>query len=185
MQLLTPRLLLREFQEDDWHFTHLYESNEEVMRYQTSEVRTSKESREYIQRCLEEAKDVPRTLFDLAIVLQTTSMLIGRVGMKVDYDAEEAVLWYILNKTYWNKGYTSEAAAALMRFGFEELKLHRIWADCDPRNIGSYRIMEKLGMRREAHFKENIFIKGEWCDSYIYAILDWEWRQKIVAEAAR
>ncbi|WP_210463859.1 GNAT family N-acetyltransferase [Rufibacter roseolus] len=176
MKIHTPRLLLREFKEDDWHFTNLYESNEEVMRYQTSEVRSSKESQEYIRQCLEEAREEPRTLIDLAIVLRTTDMLIGRVGMKVDYDAEEAVLWYILNQTYWNKGYTTEAAGALMHFGFEDLQLHRIWADCDPRNVGSYRIMEKLGMRREAHFRENIFIKGHWCDSYVYALLDHEWR---------
>ncbi|RNI31097.1 GNAT family N-acetyltransferase [Rufibacter latericius] len=176
MELHTSRLHLREFKEDDWHFTNLYESNEEVMRYQTSAVRTGKESREYILHCLEEAKEEPRTLFDLAIVLKTTNMLIGRVGMKVDYDAEEAVLWYILNQTYWNKGYTTEAAAALLRFGFEDLHLHRIWADCDPRNNGSFRIMEKLGMRREAHFRENIFIKGHWCDSYVYALLDHEWK---------
>ncbi|MFB9864065.1 GNAT family N-acetyltransferase [Rufibacter immobilis] len=178
MELTTPRLLLREFKEEDWHFTHLYEADEEVMRYQTSAVRTSQESLEYIQRCLEEAREEPRTLFDLAIVLHSTNMLIGRVGMKVDYDAEEAVLWYILNQTYWNKGYVTEAAAAMLHYGFEELHLHRIWADCDPRNVGSYRVMEKLGMRREAHFKENIFIKGEWCDSYNYAILDWEWQQR-------
>ncbi|WP_205502918.1 GNAT family N-acetyltransferase [Rufibacter psychrotolerans] len=178
MQLLTTRLLLREFKEEDWHFTHLYEANEEVMRYQTSQVRSSKESLEYIKSCIAEAREEPRSLYDLAIVLQSTQMLIGRVGMKVDHDAEEAVLWYILNQTYWNKGYTTEAAAALMKFGFEELYLHRIWADCDPRNVASYRVMEKLGMRREAHFRENIFIKGEWCDSYVYALLDHEWQQR-------
>jgi [ribosomal protein S5]-alanine N-acetyltransferase len=178
MQLLTPRLILREFQEEDWHFTNLYEANEEVMRYQTSGTRTSQESLEYIQQCLAEAQEEPRTLFDLAIVLEATQMLIGRVGMKVDYDAEEAVLWYILNRSYWSKGYVSEAATAMLRFGFDQLHLHRIWADCDPRNTGSYRVMEKIGMRREAHFKENIFIKGEWCDSYVYAILDLEWRNQ-------
>jgi [ribosomal protein S5]-alanine N-acetyltransferase len=178
MQLTTPRLLLREFQEEDWHFTNLYEANEEVMRYQTSNTRTSQESLEYIQQCLAEAQEEPRTLYDFAIVLEATQMVIGRVGMKVDYDAEEAVLWYILNRSYWSKGYVSEAATAMLGFGFDQLHLHRIWADCDPRNTGSYRVMEKIGMRREAHFKENIFIKGEWCDSYVYAILDHEWAQR-------
>ncbi|MFC6997778.1 GNAT family N-acetyltransferase [Rufibacter roseus] len=180
MELLTPRLLLREFKEDDWHFTNLYEADLKVMRFQTQEVRDFKGSQEYIQQCIAEAKEEPRTLFDLAIVLRSTDMLIGKVGMKVDYDAEEAALWYILNRTYWNKGYGTEAAQELLKFGFEELHLHRVWADCDPRNIGSYRIMEKLGMRREAHFRENIFIKGEWCDSLVYAILDHEWQHKII-----
>ncbi|MBA9075659.1 GNAT family N-acetyltransferase [Rufibacter quisquiliarum] len=178
MELSTPRLLLREFQENDWHFTHLYESQESVMRYQTSHVRSSQESRDYLLQCMAEAREDPRTLFDLAVVLKSTNMLIGRVGMKIDYDAEEAALWYLLNPTYWNKGYTTEAARALIEYGFEELHLHRFWADCDPRNVGSYRVMEKLGMRREAHFKENIFIKGEWCDSLVYALLDHEWQHR-------
>ncbi|MGV3541444.1 MAG: GNAT family N-acetyltransferase [Rufibacter sp.] len=179
MELSTPRLLLREFKEDDWHFTNLYESQEKVMRYQTSHVRNSQESQEYIRQCLQEAQQEPRTIYDLAIVLKSTNMLIGRVGMKVDFQNQDAVLWYILNPTYWRKGYTSEAAAAMLQFGFEELNLHRIWADCDPRNVGSYRVMEKLGMRREAHFKENILIKGEWCDSLVYALLGYEWKVQL------
>lgn len=176
MELQTPRLLLREFKEDDWHFTNLYESDPQVMRYQLQEVRDFKESQNYLQQCLDEAQEDPRTVFDLAIVLKSTNHLIGRVGLKVEHDAEEAALWYILNRTYWGKGYTTEAAKEMLRFGFEELQLHRIWADCDPRNVGSFKVMEKLGMRREAHFKQNIFIKGEWCDSLVYAILQNEWQ---------
>ena len=63
----------------------------------------------------------------------------------------------------------------MVDFGFRELRLHRIWADCDPANVPSCRVLEKLGMRREGHFRENAWIKGEWVDSLIYAILDREW----------
>jgi RimJ/RimL family protein N-acetyltransferase len=56
-----------------------------------------------------------------------------------------------------------------------------MWADCDPRNPASVRVMEKLGMRQEAYFRENAFIKGEWCDSLIYALLDREWRAQAAA----
>ncbi|QHL87185.1 GNAT family N-acetyltransferase [Nibribacter ruber] len=176
MQLQTPRLLLREFKEDDWHFTNLYEASQEVMRYQTRDVRDAQESQQHVLQCMQESQEDPRTIYDLAIVIKQTDMLIGRVGMKVDYDAEDAALWYLLNHKYWNKGYVTEAAQAMMNFGFTELHLHRIWADCDPRNTGSYRVMEKLGMRKEAHFIENIFIKGEWCDSFVYALLHREWQ---------
>ncbi|WP_192821567.1 GNAT family N-acetyltransferase [Rufibacter sp. LB8] len=175
MQLETPRLLLREFIEEDWHFTNLFEANEAVMRYQTQPVRDAEGSRQYVLQCMREAQEEPRTVYDLAVVLKTTQMVIGRVGMKLDEDGEEAALWYVLNQTYWGKGYATEAARALMGFGFEHLHLHRIWADCDPRNVGSYKVMEKLGMRHEAHFRENIFIKGEWCDSLVYALLSREW----------
>ncbi len=175
MELTTPRLLLREFKADDWHFTNLYEADPQVMRFQTQPIRDQEGSQQYLAQCLAEAQEEPRTIFDLAVVIKKTNMLIGRVGMRVDFDAEEAALWYILNKTYWHQGYTTEAAAALVNFGFNKLHLHRVWADCDPRNVGSFRVMQKLGMRQEAHFKENIFIKGEWCDSLVYAILDHEW----------
>jgi len=70
----------------------------------------------------------------------------------------------------------TEAVRALVGYGFGELKLHRIAADCDPRNIGSWRVMEKIGMRREGHLLENLLLAGEWVDSYVYAILAREWR---------
>ena len=53
--------------------------------------------------------------------------------------------------------------------------MHRIWAESDPRNPGSWRVLEKIGMRREGHFIENVWLKGEWCDSLMYAVLDREW----------
>jgi RimJ/RimL family protein N-acetyltransferase len=70
----------------------------------------------------------------------------------------------------------TEAARAVLRFGFTELKLHRIFATCRPANIGSARVLEKLGMQREGHFRQHRWMKGAWHDSYLYAILDHEWR---------
>jgi hypothetical protein len=106
-----------------------------------------------------------------------TDRLIGRCGLGIrDSEIGEAVLWYTLHPTYWGRGYTTEAALAIVDFGFRELRLHRIWADCDPANIASCRVIEKIGMRREAHLRENAKIKGKWVDSLIYAILAREWR---------
>jgi ribosomal-protein-alanine N-acetyltransferase len=175
--LLTPRLLLREFEEDDWRATHPYESDPEVVHYQSHGVRTPEESRDYILRVMALARETPRHVYDLAVVLRDGNRLIGRCGMRItDPELREASLWYILHRSQWGRGYITEAARALMDFGFGTLGLHRMWADCDPRNPGSFRVMEKLGMRQEAHFRENGFYKGEWCDSLIYALLDREWR---------
>jgi [ribosomal protein S5]-alanine N-acetyltransferase len=69
----------------------------------------------------------------------------------------------------------TEAARAILGVAFRELNLHRVWATCHVRNHASYRVMEKLGMRREAHFRKNAFEKNEWRDSYLYAILAEEW----------
>jgi RimJ/RimL family protein N-acetyltransferase len=180
--LSTPRLLLREFEEDDWRATHPYESDPDVVRYQSHGVRTPEESRDYILRVMALARETPRRVYDLAVVLREDHRLIGRCGMHVNNpELNEATLWYVLDRSQWRKGYISEAVRALVDFGFETLGLHRVWADCDPRNPASFRVMEKLGMRKEAHFRENVFIKGEWCDSLIYAVLDHEWR----AHAAR
>jgi RimJ/RimL family protein N-acetyltransferase len=80
------------------------------------------------------------------------------------------------------RGYATEAAREMLRLGFDELRLHRIIAECDPRNTASIRVMEKLGMRREAHHLEAMFVKGEWCGSIVSAMLASEWRSLEEAE---
>ena len=78
----------------------------------------------------------------------------------------------------WGLGYATEAAAELLRFGFDRLGLHRITAGCWAANIGSARVMEKIGMRREAHLREGAWIQGSWQDVFHYAILNHEWRAR-------
>ncbi|HYH99202.1 GNAT family protein [Hyalangium sp.] len=176
MELLTPRLRLREFDEEDWHATWPYESDPDVVRYQSSGVRTPEESRKKVQDSMAMARESPRRIYDLTVVLREDGRLIGRCGLKVvDVEQREGVLWYVANRSVWGKGYIPEAAEAILDFGFGALGLHRVWGDCDPRNEASVKVQRKLGMRREAHFRENVFVKGEWCDSLIHAILDHEW----------
>ncbi|HSP77926.1 MAG TPA: GNAT family N-acetyltransferase, partial [Myxococcaceae bacterium] len=176
MDLLTPRLRLREFEEEDWRATWPYESDPEVVRYQSHDVRTPEQSLKYIQDSMATARESPRRIYDLAVVLREDGRLIGRCGLKVvDAEQREGALWYILERKLWGKGYITEASEALLDFGFTTLGLHRVWADCDPRNAGSVGVLRKLGFRLEAHFRENVFLKGEWCDSLIHALLDREW----------
>jgi RimJ/RimL family protein N-acetyltransferase len=118
----------------------------------------------------------PRRTYDLAVLLASSDLVIGRCGLQVsEHDAREAVVWYTLLRSLWRRGYVPEALRALVQFGFTELKLHRVWAECDPANYSSYRVLEKLGMRREGHLRENAWVKGQWVDSFVYAILDREW----------
>jgi [ribosomal protein S5]-alanine N-acetyltransferase len=183
VKLSTERLTLREFEESDWRATQQYESDPDVVRYQSNEVLSPEESRAYIRSVLEAARESPRKIYDFAVTLKSDGLLIGRCGMKLtgDREAREAMVWFVSNPKYWGQGYITEATEALLAFGFNELKLHRVYGDCDPRNPASARVMEKLGMRREAHFKENAWIKGEWCDSLIYAVLEREWRARTPA----
>jgi RimJ/RimL family protein N-acetyltransferase len=176
VQLRTERLILREFRQADWQRLHAIESLPEVARFQSFEARTVAESRAYVRDASQSAADSPRFIYDLAVTLAAEDRMIGRCGLGIsDAEPREAALWYTLHPDCWGRGYTTEAARAVVNFGFRELRLHRIWADCDPANVGSWRVLEKIGLRREGHLRENAWIKGEWVDSLIYAILDREW----------
>ncbi len=179
VELRTDRLLLREFREEDWPALHAVESLPEVALYQAFDARTPEESHAYVLGAIEGAGESPRDTYDMAIVLPETDRVVGRCGFAItDPDQREAVLWYTLHPDAWGKGITTEAARAVVDFAFRELNLHRIWAECDPRNPGSWRVLEKIGMRREAHFRENARTDDGWADSFIYAVLarEWEWR---------
>ncbi|HZG75409.1 MAG TPA: GNAT family protein, partial [Paenibacillus sp.] len=83
---------------------------------------------------------------------------------------------YCLNPDYWRRGYASEAAREMLRFGFADLGLHRIYATCRPANVGSASVMKRIGMTYEGRLREHLFAKGTWHDSYQYSILSKEWR---------
>lgn len=176
MNLRTARLLLRELTLADAPAANAYESDPEVVRYQTHGVRSLAESEDYIRRVLAEQAKEPRRLFDLAIERIEDKRYIGRVGLSVGSDGKQAALWYVIDRRAWGYGFASEAARALCTYGFDVLGLHRIWLDTDPRNASSVALAERLGFRKEAHHVENAFVKGQWTDSLIFAVLAREWR---------
>ena len=175
MEIRTSRLVLREFEESDAPSANTYESDAEVVRYQTHGPRSLDESLAYIQQVrTTTAAQTPRRLFDLAIT--HNDQFVGRVGLNIkDPALGEGELWYILHPAHWGQGLVPEAARAMLELGFGELGLHRIIIDTDPRNHASVRVAQKLGMRQEAHFVENFFAKNEWSDSLIFALLRREW----------
>ncbi len=179
MQILTDRLILREFEETDAAACNEYERDPDVVRYQSFAPRTLEESLAYIRESMATARETPRSIHDLAVVLRGGGALVGRCGLKVSsHEEREGALWYILHPARWGQGLIPEAARALLAFGFDDLGLHRVIVDCEPANGPSIRVAEKLGMRREAHFVENAWIKGAWTDSVIFAMLDREWRAR-------
>ena len=88
---------------------------------------------------------------------------------------QQAEVGYIIHPEAQGQGVATEAARALLAFGFEDVGLHRIYARCDARNAASARVMQRLGMREEAHLREHAHFKGRWDEELIYAILDREW----------
>lgn len=179
MEIRTPRLLLRELRIEDAEAAQRYERDPDVVRYQANDVRTLEESRDYIRRSLADRSDGPRTVYDLALCELASGAYLGRVGLKVkSLEHREGMLWFVIDPAHQRCGYVTEAARALLDLAFDTLALHRVYVDSDPRNTASIRVAEKLGMKQEAHLRENFWNKGEWTDSVFLAILDREWRAR-------
>jgi ribosomal-protein-alanine N-acetyltransferase len=176
MPIETERLLLRDFVEADWRALHEYGSNPEVVRYLPWGPNTEEDSRDFIRRSIEIQNESPRRRFEIGIVLKEEDRLIGGCGIRENNPTlREGNLGYVLNRDYWGRGIATEAARALVRFGFETLELHRIFATCYPENKASERVLQKCGMSLEGRLRENLLMRGEWRDSLLYAILDHEW----------
>jgi RimJ/RimL family protein N-acetyltransferase len=172
----TERLLLREFRAEDEQDIHEYASDPEVVRLMIWGPNTPEITKTYLTKELIAQERWPRSEIGLAIELKSERRAIGSIGLRIKDERNRAAdLGYVLNRAYWGQGYMVEAGLAVLDAAFRAMELHRVWATCDPRNRASYRVMEKLGMRREAHFRKDAMDKGEWHDSYLYAILAEEW----------
>ena len=175
--LQTERLILRPFERSDAEALFEYQSREDIARYHFWEPRSLKD----IHKKLDDW--IPMTSLEgegtcaSAICLAEDGRLIGDVSLRVtDAEAGQAEIGFSLNPEFQGCGYAYEAASAYLQFGFEQRKLHRIFGRCDARNTGSWKLMERLGMRREAHFREHALFKGGWDEEFYYAILAREWR---------
>lgn len=176
----TARLLLRPFEARDLDDVHAYRSTPEVNRYLYSEPYTEGETAENLAKWIgqDEITEDGQSLA-LAIVLPEEDKVIGEADLKLlSAEHQQAEIGYILNPAYQGRGYALEAAREMLRIGFEEMKLHRIRAECHARNEPSRRVMERLEMRREAHFRHAEIFKGEWGESFVYAMLAEEYRQQ-------
>jgi ribosomal-protein-alanine N-acetyltransferase len=170
--LQTNRLVLRDLEETDWEAAHSYASDPEVVRYMDWGPNTEDETKKFIQRAAAGQREQPRLSYEMAIVLNERDILIGGCGIHIsDPINREGWIGYCLNRHFWREGYATETARALIRFGFDQLKLHRIFALCDPENVASAHVLEKVGMQLEGRFRERKLRKGKWHDELLYAIL--------------
>jgi RimJ/RimL family protein N-acetyltransferase len=176
----TERLYLRPFRDDDLSDLYEYTSRPDVTQYLPWDTRTLQETKDTLnQKKGRIALTDENSLYNLAVILQETNKLIGEVILFMrSVEFRQGELGYVFNPAHHGRGYATEAAQAMLRLGFETFNFHRIYARCDPRNTGSWKVMERLGMRKEAHLIHNEIFKGEWGDELIYAILENEWRAK-------
>lgn len=172
MYIETERLFIREFYPEDWVKVLAYTSNANVMQYIPEGVFSEQGAREFVLNNVgEKAKYFP-------VIEKSENQLIGHMVFFRYFGEHTYEIGWVFNPDFHSRGYASEAAYAILKYAFEELKLHRIIATCQPENIPSYRVMEKIGMRREGYFKKCIPHEDGWWDEYYYAILAEEWRKK-------
>ncbi|MBZ9637347.1 GNAT family N-acetyltransferase [Clostridium sp. FP1] len=170
--LETERLILRKFSCDDWKDLYEYLSQETVVKYEPYEV-YSKDA------CKKEA--IYRSQQDAfwAVCLKENNKLIGNIYFQ-EQEPEAFLTWeigYVFNPIYYGQGYATEACREILDYGFQQLNARRIVAMCNPENIASWKLLERLNMRREGHLRKNIFFKCDekrepiWSDTYEYAVL--------------
>lgn len=177
MHLLTPRLLLRDFKSDDWPSVLAYQQDQRYLRYYAWQRRTAGEVQRFVQMFIDQQFEEPRTRYQLAVCLGESGELIGNAGLRRpaawSHDAE---IGYELSPDHWGRGYATEAVGAMLRFGFQELRLHRIAAWTVADNVASARVLEKAGFTLEGRLRDRESFKGRFWDVLVYAILADEWR---------
>jgi len=177
-QLATARLTLRRFELGDLPTLLAYRNDPDVARYQSWETVSEREARTLIEEQQMEEPGHPLSWFQFAFALKATNELIGDALLHVGSDSRLGEVGYTLATAYQKQGYAQEGMRAILAYAFETLGLHRIMAVLDCRNTPSARLLERLGMRREGHFLQNAWYKGEWCDEYEYALLRSEWQRR-------
>lgn len=168
-EIKTERLLLRQFRESDYDDLYEFLSQLRDDEFEGYPDITYENGREHLKYRVG-SEDF------WAVELIGSGKVIGNIycGSR-DFGAKE--VGYIINRDYQKKGYASEALSAVIRHAFEE-GAHRVFAECDPRNDCSWKLLEKVGLKREAHFRQNIFFhKNEngdpiWKDTYVYATVE-------------
>lgn len=148
MNIETSRLLIRKFKYEDWQDVYTYTSDANVMKYIPEGVFSKDDAKKFVNENMKEnVKNFP-------VLLKNEKILIGHIVFFNYFEDHTYEIGWVFNSLYHQKGYASEAAKAIVDYGFNTMKLHPVIATCQPENTSSYRVMEKIGMRREGYFKK-------------------------------
>lgn len=187
LPIKTERLLLRLYAEDDLDDLFDIQSRPDVTRYLYWGPRDRTQSRGSLAEKIA-ASGLGREgdNLTLAVELPEAGKVIGDVQLFWTSEKHrQGEIGYIFHPDHGGHGYATEAAEVILRLGFEGLGLHRVVGRLDGRNTASARVLERLGMRREAHLVQNEMVKGEWTDEVVYAMLEDEWRARRDVRTAR
>jgi RimJ/RimL family protein N-acetyltransferase len=176
--LESERLLLRPFTRDDFEALFAMQSRSDVTRYLYWGPRDEDEVRAALEKKIAGSKlrrDGDSLSF--AVVLKGSSDVIGEGSLfLVSAEHHQGEIGFVFHPDHHGHGYATETAQLLLQLAFEGYRLHRVIGRLEQRNVASMRVLERLGMRQEAHFVQNEFVKGEWQSEIVYALLEHEWR---------
>lgn len=172
MRFETERLLLRDYTPEDWETVHIYGKDPEFSKYEPWGPNSIEDTKKFISDNIERSKLSSRFHYEFAVCLKNENLQIGGCGLRRESQSSAiANMGWAINPRYQSHGYATEAALELINFGFTKLDLKVIYATCDTRNIPSFKVMEKLGMKRVGHLVESRNFKNEISDGYRYEIL--------------
>jgi RimJ/RimL family protein N-acetyltransferase len=174
--LRTPRLHLRPLTPDDIPVIARYRDDPEVARHQSWDRYTEDDARALVEQLAGGTPGTPGQWFQWGITRASDGLLLGDCGLKiVGEEPRLGQIGYTLGRAHQRQGYATEAVRAVLDLAFHRLHLHRVSASVDADNLASLALLERLGLRREAHFRKSEWFKGAWVDDVIYAILATEW----------
>jgi RimJ/RimL family protein N-acetyltransferase len=172
----TPRLRARAFTWGDVEAFVAYRADPEVARYQSWSDYTVERGRAFVESLQEATPGVPGEWYQVALEDKASGVLVGDLALHVDaQEPRQAEVGFTLAADHQGKGYATESLTAFLGWAFEAFDLHRVIAVTDARNAPAAAVLERVGLRREAHFRENIFFKGAWGSELLFAVLEREW----------
>ena len=173
------RIRLDALRDDDFEPLYELQSDPVVCRYLLYEPRSREKVAEVLTRDAAATRLAKPGDYLQPAIRDSDGRFVGTMYFELkSVDDRTAEIGWLVGPAFQGRGYAREAAAMLLDLAFGELGLHRVIAELDPRNTASVRVCERLGMRKEGHFVEQMWLKDEWTDTGSYAILDREWRAR-------
>jgi RimJ/RimL family protein N-acetyltransferase len=170
MEIVTARLLIREFQPADHSAIHAYASDPGVSRYTDWGPNNPETTTAFLAEAMRSAAALPRTRYALAVVDRADGKLIGSIELRITAETHcRGEMGYVVARPSWGQGLATEAAAAILRFAFDEVGLHKVTATCDPANAASARVLSKIGMQHEGNLHDHVMVRGQWRDRLLFA----------------
>lgn len=169
-------VVLRPLTATDLDAVHSLLSDWTVVRYMMlPHCESLQQSRECLDDLIRQDPAEAWTSVVRAIEAPDSALPVGLCGIAILHGSEQGEIWYLVRPAHWGRGIGGLAAGELLRIGFAEWNLHRIYATCLPENPASARVLAKIGMRKEGYQVRNLKIHGTWHDTHLYAILREEW----------